>query len=167
MAVNDDGSLAYSPFQQGAGMVNALDALYSSENDCANIGLDIDADLAGDEHFFGPANVDENGNFYVTDMPGSTWYLDQGTAEGAAWRSDVNVDGGLLWRTTFDTTGGLLWRTAALSTDGGLLWRTNFEIDGGLLWRTTIDVDGGLLWRTSVVYDGTQHIAINNWVEQE
>ncbi len=35
---------------------------------CSNQGLDIDADLNGTAHFGGPANQDENGNFYVMDM---------------------------------------------------------------------------------------------------
>ncbi len=40
-AVKADGSLAYSVFQQGAGLVNAYDAVYNWNYDCANNGLDI------------------------------------------------------------------------------------------------------------------------------
>ena len=55
-AVNDNGNLAYSIFQQGAGLVNAYDAVYSTISGCANNGLDVDADLAGTAHFGGRAN---------------------------------------------------------------------------------------------------------------
>ena len=57
-AVDDDGGLAYSIFQQGAGLVNAYDAVYSTASGCANRGLDIDADLAGVEHYAGLARPD-------------------------------------------------------------------------------------------------------------
>ena len=48
--------LAYSIFQQGAGLANALDAVYNTETGCANQGIDIDLDLAGVEHYGGRAN---------------------------------------------------------------------------------------------------------------
>ncbi|MGD8978222.1 MAG: S8 family peptidase, partial [Gammaproteobacteria bacterium] len=46
-AVDTDGRLAYSVFQQGAGMINAFRAVQGGQYDCANRGLDIDLDLAG------------------------------------------------------------------------------------------------------------------------
>jgi len=57
------GGLAYSVFQQGAGLVNAIDALASTAGGCANNGLNIDRDFAGVEHYGGRANVDANGNY--------------------------------------------------------------------------------------------------------
>ena len=45
-ALAANGALAYSPLQQGAGMVNAYAAVNSSASGCANRGLDITADLA-------------------------------------------------------------------------------------------------------------------------
>ena len=42
-AVDAQGELAYSPLQQGAGMINAYDAVYSTKLGCANRGLDITA----------------------------------------------------------------------------------------------------------------------------
>ena len=53
-AVDSQGKLAYSPFQQGAGMMNIKAAVDSRAQGCANQGLDIDADLAGHKHFQGP-----------------------------------------------------------------------------------------------------------------
>ena len=72
-AVTSTGTLAYSVFQQGAGLINAVSAVNSSATGCANHGLNIAADLAGTQHFGGPANEDANGNYYVMNMPGSTW----------------------------------------------------------------------------------------------
>ncbi len=46
-AVTSGGNLAYSVFQQGAGLINAPAAVNSSATNCANQGLDINADLAG------------------------------------------------------------------------------------------------------------------------
>ena len=45
----------------------------SSATGCANVGLNINADLAGTEHFGGPANQDASGNYYIMNMAGSTW----------------------------------------------------------------------------------------------
>jgi subtilisin family serine protease len=53
-AINADGTLAYSVFQQGAGLVNAYDAVYATDTGCANNGLDIGRDLDGVEHYGGP-----------------------------------------------------------------------------------------------------------------
>ncbi len=47
-ARNADGSPRYSVLQQGAGLVDAHAAVYSAEYGCANRGLDIAQDLAGD-----------------------------------------------------------------------------------------------------------------------
>jgi serine protease AprX len=43
----------YSMWQQGAGRVNALDAVFETISGEANIGMDIAADLAGDLHYEG------------------------------------------------------------------------------------------------------------------
>ena len=48
-----NGKLAYSPFQQGSGSVNAVKAVESSESGCANNGMDIAADLSGEQHYMG------------------------------------------------------------------------------------------------------------------
>jgi Subtilase family len=57
-AVNADGTLAYTVFQQGAGLVNAHDATYSTASGCANQGLNVLLDLAGMQHYGGRANQD-------------------------------------------------------------------------------------------------------------
>ncbi|MGB5624651.1 MAG: PIN domain-containing protein [Woeseiaceae bacterium] len=72
-AVKADGSLAYSVFQQGAGMVDAHGAVNSANLDCANRGMDINQDIDGQVHYGGPANVDENGNYYIMGLEGYLW----------------------------------------------------------------------------------------------
>jgi subtilisin family serine protease len=65
VATDASGDLAYSVFQQGAGSLNAHDAIFSFAEGCANTGLNISADLSGSEHFMGPARQDANGEFYL------------------------------------------------------------------------------------------------------
>lgn len=61
-AINRDGLLAYSPFQQGHGAVSATRAITLGETGCGNIGLNLNRDILLEEHFEGPASVDEEGN---------------------------------------------------------------------------------------------------------
>ena len=72
-AVDANGALAYSVFQQGAGLINAANARDSKQLDCANRGLDIDADLAGAQHYGGSARQNASGEYYVADANGYTW----------------------------------------------------------------------------------------------
>ena len=69
-AVRNDGSLAYSVFQQGAGVIDAYDAVFGNSTAGANQGLDVAADLAGTKHYKGGANKDAQGQYYVN---GYTW----------------------------------------------------------------------------------------------
>jgi len=79
-ALNKDGLLAYSPFAQGNGYVNATRAVTLGEKGCGNLELDIQRDIRGEGHFTGPAIVDDNGD--VT-LPGlATMVSDQPTEKG-------------------------------------------------------------------------------------
>ena len=162
-ANNEDGTKRYSVFQQGAGLVSAYYAIASDETDCANSNLDIAKDLNDEEHYSGPSNIDDNGNFYV-----------EGLGEEFVW--DVNdasaTSDGMLWRTSIEnrsswqntaTTDGMLWRTN-FETDG-MLWRTGFGTDG-MLWRTSFGTDG-MLWRTSTDESEVPTISVNSWVEPQ
>ncbi len=83
-AVDAQGDLAYNPLQQGAGLVNAVGSLNSNELTCANVGLDIQLDIAGVEHYGGPVRWDaEEDSFYVEGL-GYNWdgLLESG---GYAW----------------------------------------------------------------------------------
>jgi len=59
-AINSDGLLAYSPFQQGYGYVTASRALLFGQNSCD--GLNLLAEMKGEEHFYGPAIVQKDGS---------------------------------------------------------------------------------------------------------
>src|SRR5258708_15386735 len=67
-AVTAQGKLAYSVFQQGAGLINAVAAVNSSATGCANVGLNISADLAGTQHFRRPAHRGQNSHYYLMNI---------------------------------------------------------------------------------------------------
>ena len=138
-AVDENGELAYSIFQQGAGMVHAYDAAASDEWGCANQGLDIGAELAGAAHFGGPANRDADGTYYVEGL------------EGYAW------SGGYMWGTGYLWGMGYMWGT-------GYLWGTGFLWGDGYLWGTSVDWWGSPgAWTSSLA----ETMSINAWVPQE
>jgi len=151
-ALNSNGELAYSVFQQGAGLVNAADALSSNASACANQALNITQDLAGNEHFFGPANINEDGNFYV-----------EGLGDEYVWQLDeTHLDGDtVIWRMNF-ADNAQDWRNTA-STDT-VIWRMNVETDT-VIWRMSFETDT-VIWRMSVANSATD-INVNNWVEQQ
>ena len=59
-AINRDGLLAYSPFQQGHGLVSITRAVTLGERGCGNSDLNLQRDLAMLEHFEGPAIVSDD-----------------------------------------------------------------------------------------------------------
>ena len=167
LATDINGQLAYSVFQQGAGVVNVKDTLISSTLGCANTNMDIAKDLADTEHYYGPANVDEQGNFFIEGLDARyQWSVsDELNSDGGLIWNTVATDGGLIWNTNVGVDGGLIWNTN-VGVDGGLIWNT-VAIDGGLIWNTNLNVDGGLIWNTSVEFTNTESISVNNWVEQQ
>ena len=152
-AMNSESKIAYSVFQQGSGVVNARDALNSTASNCANQSLDIAKDLSGEEHYYGPANINEDGHFYV-----------EGLGEEYVWKVDENAltNDAVLWRLNYDDN-PMDWKNMA-STDA-VLWRLDFETDA-VLWRLSFETDA-VLWRLSVDDYQQATININNWVEPE
>lgn len=152
-AINAQSQLAYSVFQQGAGVVNVADAL-ASDTSCLTTTMDIAKDLANEQHYVGPAFIDEQGNFSIKD--GGDFY---------SWKVNEEVlnGDGFIWRTSFDID-GFIWRTS-FDTNTDLQWRSEFETDG-FIWRTNIETDG-FIWRTSVDIDPNASIKINAWVDQQ
>ena len=73
LAIDGEGNLAYSLFQQGAGLADAYAAVHSESTGCANQGLDVSKDLAGIEHYSGRARQDENGNYTIEGLDGFLW----------------------------------------------------------------------------------------------
>lgn len=119
-AVTDAGSLAYSVFQQGAGQIDAYSAVFSQASRCANVGLDINADVAGTQHFGGPANQDANGNYYVMDMSngaagtplnadGYTWSQSYPWSQGYAWSSSYTWSKSYTWSQSYTWSKSYTW----------------------------------------------------------
>ena len=67
LAINKDGLLAYSPFQQGNGYASVTRAITLGQRGCGNEGLDIQKDMAGIDHFQGPGIILDDGS---TSLPG-------------------------------------------------------------------------------------------------
>jgi serine protease AprX len=77
----------YSMWQQGAGRVNAPDAVYAAEPGFANSGLDIQADIAGSQHYEGFAYYDEQSGEFRLHGDFSDWAGGYGAWAGGygAW----------------------------------------------------------------------------------
>ena len=99
-AIDADGKLAYSVFQQGAGLVNAPGALAGENYFCGNQGLDVVADRAGQAHFRGPANQREDGSYFI-----------EGLSE--------QVDSGYVWEDGVLWADGFLWSNAQTASVNG------------------------------------------------
>ncbi len=152
-AMTSGGQLAYSVFQQGSGVVNAKDALQSTATGCANQALNIEQDLSGEKHFYGPANINDEGNFYV-----------EGLGEEYVWRlGDNSLNGSaVIWRLNY-TDPLLDWRNTA-STDA-VIWRLDFETNA-VIWRLNFETDA-VIWRLNLDNIDVANINVNNWVEPQ
>ena len=145
-AVNSDGTLAYSVFQQGAGLVNAHDALLNSALGCANPGMDIQKDLDGTEHYAGPARKTEDGSYYVEGLYGSLW------------------SGSTLWQDSFLWSESMLWQDSFLWSES-VLWQDSFLWSESMLWQDSFLWSESMLWQDSLLENAS--IAINTWVDQQ
>ncbi len=115
-AVGSDGSLAYSVFQQGAGVVDAYDATFGNSTAAANQGLSVAKDLAGTQHFRGGANRDAQGRYYVS---------------GYARDGSLPASSGFLWSNGYLWSNGFLWSSAFLWSNG-FLWSNSWT--AGYVW---------------------------------
>ncbi len=160
-AVTAANTLAYSVFQQGAGLINAIAAVDSAATGCANVGLDINADLAGTSHFGGPANQNASGNYYVMDLAAAAW--------GAPLAGD-----GLTWSAGFPWNAGYNWSQSYLWTNQytwskGYTWAKSYTWAKGYAWSA------GYTWAKSVAWWNTTGAAsvsaspasIENWVPNQ
>jgi len=136
-AVAPGGGLAYSIFQQGAGLVNAHDARYETQRDCANAGLDIAKDLAGTEHYGGPARQDDTGAYYIANSDGYAWN------QGYAWKQGYTWNEGYAWNQGYAWKQGYAWNQSAY------------------------DWEEGEPWQSGTSPDATSSMSINAWVDQE
>ena len=151
-AVKADGTLAYTVFQQGAGLVNAHDAVYSTASACANQGLNVGADLTGSQHFGGRANYNpKTGQYYImATSSGSTTTTSGGLLGGvgsligglATTVSQVPLVGGVL--------GGLLWGVEQLGD--GLLWNGGYSSASGYSWSSGYAWSSGYPWSSGYAW---------------
>ena len=150
-ALRDDGTPAYSVFQQGAGLVDATAAVSQFQTGCANIGMNINDDLAGLQHYAGWSGVDQNGTYYLVDEfgerlngPGYEWTQGSLWPEGALWTE------GSIWNQDAMWNQGVLWDLQPSLNNDSLL-------NQGALWPE------GSLWPEGL----TRAISTNIWVEAE
>jgi serine protease AprX len=156
-AVTPGGTLDYTVFQQGAGLINPINAIASSAENCANQGLDINADLAGTAHFGGPANQDAAGNFYVMDLNGST-YGTPLAGDGYNWSKNWAPASTLVWSSShlkgYTWSKAYLWSSSCIR---GYTWSK------GYTWSASI-----ASWNTAPAKGGaTTPASIEKWVPNE
>jgi serine protease AprX len=160
-AVTSSGTLAYSVFQQGAGLINAVSAVNSSATGCANRGLNIAADLAGTQHFGGPANEDAQGNYYVMNMQGSSWGGSQPN-DGYYWSTAYNGSQGYTWSEGYAWSQTYPWNQA-YTWSSSYLWSKGYTWSSGYLWSKSAS-----WWSSSTSPSGSATPAsIESWVPNQ
>ena len=175
-----DGENVYSVFQQGAGLVDAVTAVESDASGCANAGLDVAKDLSGEEHYGGPARMNEFGEFvfwsnedyaaipseHLLDADGFLWQYSDFENQGFLWQygfiwqySDIENQG-FLWQYSSPENQGFLWQYSDFETNG-LNWDIDSLVQNGLVGNLGEGMqDSGFLWQY-----GSPEIA--RWVKQE
>ncbi len=112
------GNRAYSAFQQGAGMIDVHAAVNGKRYDCANTGLDINADFHGKQHYRGPAGMDADGNFTIDGASSETWNGTYELSDGYLWSNDSLGSDGLPWNDARLWSDGIPWNDGKLQSDG-------------------------------------------------
>jgi len=162
-AIKSDNTIAYSVFQQGAGIVNVDGALNSSATGCANQSLDIAKDLSGEQHYFGPANINDEGHFYVEGLGDEyIWQHTKKKLDGDAVIWKVNHDSRATWQDTASTD-AVIWKVN-FETDA-VIWKVNLESDA-VIWKVNLETDA-VIWKVNLDESNASTIQINNWVEQQ
>ncbi len=127
-AYKGDGMHAYSVFQQGAGLVDAVAAIDDETTGCANRGMYAVLDIWGVLHYAGPAGIDDEGSYYVA---GSDGLKQSGGGfewrEANLWRGGATWERGTLWNDGARWNRGVYWQQASsLNADSlmnqGSLW---------------------------------------------
>ena len=154
-AVNSNGTLAYTVFQQGAGLVNAYNAVYGTAKGCANQGLNVAADLLGSQHFGGRGDYNpQTGEYYilaVSSGSSSTGLL--GAVGGLLGGLGTTVSkvpvlgpilGQLLWGVA-DVADGLEWN-GGYSSASGYSWSSGYPWSSGYTWSSGYPWSSGYTW---------------------
>jgi serine protease AprX len=138
-AAYDDGTLAYSLWQQGAGRVDAHGAVMGHfacselEPCAANRGLDIGLDLDGEQHYVGSTRWDATSERFTVGGLGDDYVWNGGWAwsEGWAW------GGGWAWSEVFAWSGGWAWSEifgGSYTAGAGWAWSEALAWGGGWAW---------------------------------
>jgi serine protease AprX len=173
-ATTETGELAFSVFQQGAGLVDAMAAIQSTAMGCSNAGLSIAQDLSGEEHFIGPVRRDaDNGYFFIPNVDGLEW---SGTySDPQLWRhANINEDTALwatasfnrniqLWSHTSFNSNSQLWGNPSFSADSQLWGNPSFNADSQLWGNPSFSSDSQLWGNPSFNSDSIGR----DWVSHE
>ncbi len=170
-ATSDDGSLAFSIFQQGAGLVDAFAAVTNANFACANNNMDIEKDLSGEAHYIGPVRRHENeGDYYIPSIEGLEWsgvygdsQLWRFSSDSQLWRNTGFNSNSQLWRHTSFSSNSQLWRNTGFSADSQLWRNTGFSADSQL-WRGNSFNSSSQLWRGRSF---SSNSILNDWVDHE
>jgi serine protease AprX len=166
-AIKAAGQLAYSVFQQGAGEIDAYAAVFEQDTTCANAGLNVAADLAGTQHFGGPANLGSDGNYYIMDMQGSAWGT-PASADGYTWNQGYPGTHGYTWSQGYTWAKGYTWSQ-------GYTWAKGYTWSQGYTWAKGYTWSQGYTWSKSLSSASTvgsssllaSPTSINAWVSNE
>ncbi|GAA0855050.1 S8 family peptidase [Aliiglaciecola litoralis] len=168
IAITEEGDLAYSIFQQGAGLVDAIAAIDESAKGCANEGMSIALDLAGEDHYIGPAMRYENdGDYYVPGTEGMNWnglYNDS-----QLWGNRNFVSNSQLWGNRNFNSDSQLWGNRNFSSDSQLWGNRNFNSDSQLWGNRNFSSDSQLWGNRNFSSDSslTADAVSIKWVEQQ
>ncbi|WJG07935.1 S8 family peptidase [Aliiglaciecola sp. LCG003] len=154
VAVKEDGNLAYSVFQQGAGLVDAMSALHESAVGCGNAGMDIAQDLSGENHYVGPARRYEgDGDFYIPDAQGMGWngvYQDSQLWGNVRFLSNSQLWGNVRFDSDSQLWGNVnndsqLWGNVRFNSNSQLWGNVRFNNDSQL-WGNVKFFSDSQLW---------------------
>ena len=159
-----DDTLAYSVFQQGAGVINAYDAVHSTATGCANEGMDIDLDLQGVYHYGGRASMDAYGNYFIMGLDG----------DGYTWDGTFYSTSGYPWSNGYIFTDGYTFTDGYLFTDGtinadGYIWTDGYTFTDGYPWNNGYIFTDGYPFTDAYPFTDTlfEPMSVNVWVPQE
>jgi serine protease AprX len=186
VATTGEGNLAFSVFQQGAGLVDAMAAIESTEVGCGNSGLSIANDMSGEEHFIGPARQHENnGDFYIPGVEGLEWsgvYTDSQLWGNSRFSSDSQLWGNSnfssdsqLWGNSSFNSNSQLWDFTSFSSNSQLWGNSSFQADSQLWGNSNFNINSQLWGNSRFSSDsqlwGNSNFSSNSvetkWVDHE
>ncbi|MGB3726392.1 MAG: S8 family peptidase [Glaciecola sp.] len=136
--------LAFSPFEQGSGMVNAYDAVVSNASNCANVNLNIKQDLLGESHFAGPSRLDAQGNAYIALGNGEV------LSQGVSWGTDAIDLNGISWGDSITKLQGVGWSDGTTRLQG-VAWGGGRSAFRTMSWTNALIDLQGISWGDSLL----------------